>query len=55
MKFYDELNLTKEELKNIISGKKFIVSISGMDNVGKSTQAKKCMKYMGIYFRNHFI
>lgn len=50
MKFYDELNLTKEELKNIISGKKFIVSISGMDNVGKSTQAKKMHEVYGNIF-----
>ena len=38
---YELLKISKEELQNVLKGKKIIISISGMDNVGKSTQAKK--------------
>lgn len=50
MKFYEELNLGKEALKKVLTGKKFIVSISGMDNVGKTTQAKKMHEVYGDVF-----
>ncbi len=50
MNLYDYLGLDREQLKQILGGKKLIVSVSGMDNVGKSTQAKKMNEIYGDIF-----
>ena len=40
MNLYQILNIDEKKLKTILQGKKLYISISGMDNLGKSTQAK---------------
>lgn len=40
MGLYDILGLEPQQLKNLLYKKKILVSINGMDNVGKSTQAR---------------
>ena len=40
MKMFNQLGLRNEELLKLLGNNKLIVSISGLDNVGKSTQAK---------------
>ena len=47
---FNYLSIDENELSNLLKGKKIIVSISGMDNVGKTTQAKMLNEKYGNLF-----